>query len=466
MDIWNKYIENHQERWISELIALLAIPSISTNETAKDDVHRCAALVKHYLLAAGCEFAEVCRTERHPVVFGQHIIDPEKPTVLVYGHYDVQPAEPLELWDSPPFSPLIKDDNIIARGASDDKGQLFMHIKALEMMLATKTLPCNIKFIIEGEEEIGSPSLAAYLEKNKKTLGAEIVIASDTAMISMDQPSIDISLRGMTYMEIEMTGPSRDIHSGVYGGAVANPLNILCKVIASMFDRHNQIAIPGFYDKVKKLSKEERGTINAVPFDLSAYQTDLGIDSIDGEEGFSTLERTGIRPSLDVNGIWGGYMEKGAKTIIPAKANAKISIRLVPDQHPDEIATLFENYIRQITPASVKAKVTYLHGGEPVSLSTDSPAYRAAQEAFLSVFGKEPIPFRSGGSIPVVALFKKILCTDTLLLGFGLDDDRIHSPNEKFGLPNFIKGIKTISYFHKYYASNKKNNKYGFQPTK
>lgn len=455
MNTWNDYILEHKDRWTNELINLLAIPSVSTNEACRGDMLQCAALVKEYLLAAGCDFAAIYPTENHPVVYGQCIVDPNLPTILIYGHYDVQPVDPLELWKSDPFRPVIKDGNIIARGASDDKGQLFMHIKALEMLQSTDTLACNIKFIIEGEEEIGSPSLKEYLLHNRKTLASDIVIASDTAMISIEQPSIDISLRGMTYMELEMTGPNRDIHSGIYGGAVANPLNILCRVIASLFDEHNKVSIPGFYDKVKSFSSDHRKSVNAVPFDLTAYQQELGINAVDGEQGYTTLERTGIRPSLDVNGIWGGYMDKGAKTIIPAKAHAKISMRLVPDQRPDEIAKLFEGYIRKITPSFITVKISYLHGGEPVILTTASKSYKAAEQAFVAVFGKEPLPVYSGGSIPVVALFKEILHTDTLLLGFGLDNDGIHSPNEKFGLVNLIKGIETIAYFNQYFADSK-----------
>lgn len=454
MKTWNDFILKNKDRWLAELTEFLSIPSVSTKEAHQEDMAHCATWVKTHLLEAGCDFAAVCPTAKHAVVFGQCIIDPKMPTVLVYGHYDVQPAEPLELWQSDPFKPIIKDGNIIARGASDDKGQLFMHIKALEMMHKSGRLPCNIKFIIEGEEEIGSPSLKEYLSENKRTLSADMVLASDTAMISMEQPSIDVSLRGMTYLEIEVTGPNRDIHSGVYGGAIANPLNTLCKMIASLRDEQNRITIPGFYDKVKKYDSEARQAVNDVPFDLASYEQELGVNSVEGEEGFTTLERTGIRPSLDVNGIWGGYTEPGAKTIIPAKAFAKISMRLVDDQDPDEIARLFEDFIRKITPASVTVAIRYLHGGKPVRLDAESRAYHSAVQAIAGVFDRAPLSVHSGGSIPVVAMFKDILNLDALLLGFGLDDDRIHSPNEKFGLENFFKGIETIADFYQYFSGN------------
>lgn len=452
MKQWSKYILENRDRWIAELTEFLSIPSVSTKEAHREDMMQCAAWVKRSLLEAGCDFAAVCPTAKHPVVFGQCFIDPKMPTVLVYGHYDVQPAEPLELWQSDPFQPVIRDGNIIARGASDDKGQLYMHIKSLEMMHKSGKLPCNIKFIIEGEEEVGSPSLKEYLTENRRTLAADVVLASDTAMISMEQPSIDISLRGMAYMEIEVTGPDRDVHSGIYGGAIANPLNTLCKMIASLRDEQNRVTIPGFYDKVKIYDKEGRQAVNDVPFDLPSYQQELGVNSVEGEQGFTTLERTGIRPSLDVNGIWGGYTESGAKTIIPSKAFAKISMRLVDDQDPDDVAGLFEDYIRKITPASVTVAVRYLHGGKPVTLDTDSWAYHSAVKAIIAVFGREPLAVHSGGSIPVVAMFKEILNLDALLLGFGLDDDRIHSPNEKFGLANFFKGVETIADFYQNFS--------------
>jgi acetylornithine deacetylase/succinyl-diaminopimelate desuccinylase-like protein len=452
MEIWNQYIEDNRERFIDELKTLLTIPSVSTDDNFRRDVNLCAELVKEFLLSAGCKYAAVCPTQNHPIVYGQRIIDPAKPTVLVYGHYDVQPTEPNDLWQNDPFSPTIQEGMIIARGASDDKGQLFMHIKALEIMIKTNTLPCNIKFIIEGEEEIGSPSLHSYLLENRRTLSADIVLISDTAMIDLEHPSIDISLRGLTYMEVTLTGPNRDLHSGVYGGAVANPLNILCKIIASLQDHDNKILIPGFYDNVKDLDAGERSSIQLVPFDQHNYEEELGIKEVFGEKDYTTLERIGIRPSLDVNGIWGGYMEKGAKTVLPSQAHAKISMRLVPDQQPAEIANLFQAYVDQIAPASVNAEVRYLHGGDPMATPTDSKGYQAAIKAIRATFGKAPIPVHSGGSIPVVALFKEILNIDTVLLGFGLDNDRIHSPNEKFDLINFFKGIETISHYYQYFA--------------
>jgi acetylornithine deacetylase/succinyl-diaminopimelate desuccinylase-like protein len=452
MQVWKDYQQEHQDRFLNELLDLLRIPSISADSQYKGDVARCATAVKDSLLQAGCTHAEICPTDGHPIVYGEIIIDPAKPTVLVYGHYDVQPADPLDLWHSGPFEPVIKEGKIFARGACDDKGQMFMHVKALEVMAKTNTLPCNVKLMIEGEEEVGSSNLGMFLENNKEKLKADIVLVSDTSMISMEHPSLETGLRGLAYMEVEVTGPNRDLHSGVYGGAVANPINILCKMIASLHDENNHITIPAFYDKVDNLSDAEKAALNNAPFDLQEYKDELGVADVWGEKGYSTLERTGTRPTLDVNGIWGGYTGEGAKTVLPSKAFAKISMRLVPHQNSDEIAAIFQQHFESIAPASVKVKVTAHHGGEPVVTPTDSKAYQAAAKAIQTTFGKEPIPTRGGGSIPIIALFEKILGLKTVLMGFGLDNDNIHSPNEKYDVANYFKGIETIPYFHKYFA--------------
>jgi acetylornithine deacetylase/succinyl-diaminopimelate desuccinylase-like protein len=457
MQVWNEYLTANKQRFLDELLDLLRIPSVSADSKYKADVARCADAVKENLLKAGCDNAEICPTPGHPIVYGDKIIDPKLPTVLVYGHYDVQPPDPLELWHSGPFEPVIKDEKIYARGACDDKGQMFMHIKALEVMVKTNTLPCNIKFMIEGEEEVGSANLGKFLEANKEKLKADIVLVSDTSMISMEHPSLETGLRGLAYMEVEVVGPNRDLHSGVYGGAVANPINILAKMIASMHDENNHITIPGFYDEVQDLTDAERKALNGAPFDLGDYKKDLGVKEVWGEKGYTTLERTGIRPTLDVNGIWGGYTGEGAKTVLPSKANAKISMRLVPNQTSDEIAELFTKHFQSIAPDYVTVKVTTHHGGEPVVTPTDSTAYKAAAEAIKTAFGKEPIPTRGGGSIPIVALFEKILELKTVLMGFGLDNDNIHSPNEKYDVMNYFKGIETLPYFHKYYSEMSKN---------
>jgi acetylornithine deacetylase/succinyl-diaminopimelate desuccinylase-like protein len=452
MQVWKDYQQQHQDRFLNELLDLLRIPSISADSQYKGDVARCADAVKASLLQAGCTHAEICPTDGHPIVYGEIIIDPAKPTVLVYGHYDVQPADPLDLWHSGPFEPVIKDGKIFARGACDDKGQMFMHVKALEVMAKTNTLPCNVKLMIEGEEEVGSSNLGMFLENNKEKLKADIVLVSDTSMISMEHPSLETGLRGLAYMEVAITGPNRDLHSGVYGGAVANPINILCKMIASLHDENNHITIPAFYDKVDNLSDAEKAALNNAPFDLQEYKDELGVADVWGEKGYSTLERTGTRPTLDVNGIWGGYTGEGAKTVLPSKAFAKISMRLVPHQNSDEIAAIFQQHFESIAPASVKVKVTAHHGGEPVVTPTDSKAYQAAAKAIQTTFGKDPIPTRGGGSIPIIALFEKILGLKTVLMGFGLDNDNIHSPNEKYDVANYFKGIETIPYFHKYFA--------------
>jgi acetylornithine deacetylase/succinyl-diaminopimelate desuccinylase-like protein len=452
MQVWKDYQTEHKDRFLNELLDLLRIPSVSADSKYKADVARCADAVKEHMLKAGCDMAEIHATSGHPIVYGEKIIDPKLPTVLVYGHYDVQPPDPLNLWVSGPFEPVIKDGRIYARGACDDKGQMFMHIKALEIMAKTNTLPCNIKIMIEGEEEVGSTNLEKFLEDNKEKLKANIVLVSDTSMISMEHPSIESGLRGITGVEVEVTGPNRDLHSGVYGGAVANPLNILCKLVASLHDENGHITIPGFYDKVQELTPEERKSINEAPFDLEEYKTELGIKEVWGEKGYTTLERTGIRPTLDLNGIWGGYQGEGSKTVLPSKANAKITMRLVPNQTPDEIGALFQKHFESIAPGYVTVKVTRGHGGQPVVTPTDSPAYKAAAKAIKTTFGKDPIPTRGGGSIPIVVLFEKTLGLKTVLLGFGLDNDNIHSPNEKYDVFNFYRGIETIPYFHKYFT--------------
>lgn len=456
MQVWNDYLSQNKQRFLDELFDLLRIPSVSADSKYKGDVARCADAVKENLLKAGCDKAEICPTEGHPIVYGEKIMDASLPTVLVYGHYDVQPADPLELWHSGPFEPVVKDGKIFARGACDDKGQMFMHVKALEVMAKTNTLACNIKFMIEGEEEVGSSNLGKFLEGNKEKLKADIVLVSDTSMISMEHPSLETGLRGLAYMEVEVTGPNRDLHSGVYGGAVANPINILCKMIASLHDENNHITIPAFYDKVQNLTDAERKALNAAPFNQKEYNEDLGIKAEWGEKGYTTLERTGIRPTLDVNGIWGGYTGEGAKTVLPSKANAKISMRLVPDQSSEEIAAIFQKHFESIAPDYVTVKVTAHHGGEPVVTPTDSIAYKAAAKAIQESFGKDPIPTRGGGSIPIIALFEKTLGLKTVLMGFGLDNDNIHSPNEKYDVANYYKGIETIPYFHKFFAEMSK----------
>ncbi len=455
MQVWKDYLEANKDRFLNELLELLRIPSVSADSKYKDDVARCAEAVKEHLLAAGCDTAEVCTTKGHPIVYGEKIIDPKLPTVLVYGHYDVQPADPLELWDSGPFEPVIKEGRIYARGACDDKGQMFMHVKAFEVMNKTNTLACNVKMMIEGEEEVGSSNLGAFLENNVDKLKADIVLVSDTSMISMEHPSIETGLRGLAYMEVEVTGPNRDLHSGVYGGAVANPINQLCKMIASLHDENNHITVPGFYDKVLDLKAEERDDLNKAPFDLEEYKKELNVNDVSGELGYTTLERTGTRPTLDVNGIWGGYTGEGAKTVLPSKAYAKISMRLVPNQISTEISNLFADHFKRIAPAGVTVKVTAHHGGEPVVTPTDSLAYKAAARAITETFGKAPIPTRGGGSIPIIALFERILGLKTVLLGFGLDNDNIHSPNEKYDVFNYYKGIETIPFFHKYFAEER-----------
>lgn len=446
------YIEKNKEAYLAELFDLLRIPSVSADSRHKEDVREAANFVMKKLREAGADKVELMETPGHPIVFGEKMVDSSKPTVLVYGHYDVQPPDPLALWNSPPFEPTVRDGKIYARGSCDDKGQFYMHIKALEIMIRQKQIPCNIKFMIEGEEEVGSSNLGNFVRANKEKLKADVILISDTALISLDQPSITVGLRGLSYMEVQVTGPNRDLHSGVYGGAVANPANVLCHMIASLHDENGRVNIPGFYNDVAELTKEERAALNSAPFSLDEYKKELGITEVTGEKGYTTLERTGIRPTLDVNGIWGGYTGEGAKTVLPSMASAKISMRLVPNQEPDKITALFTRHIQSIAPKTVTVKVTAHHGGEAAVTPTDSKAFRAAAKAFEEVWGKTPIPTRDGGSIPIVALFKKELGLDTVLMGFGLDSDALHSPNEHYGIRNFLIGIETIVAFHKQYA--------------
>ncbi len=452
MQVWKDYQEKNKDRFLNELLDLLRIPSISAKSEHKEDMLKCAEAVKARLLEAGADKAEIYPTEGHPVVYGEKIIDPSKPTVLVYGHYDVQPADPLELWNSGPFDPLIKDGKIYARGSCDDKGQFYMHVKALETMVQTNTLNTNIKFCIEGEEEVGSPNLGKFVAANKELLKADVILISDTAMLSMENPSIDIGVRGLSYIEVEVTGPNRDLHSGVYGGAVANPITILAKMIASLHDENNHITIPGFYDDVVVATEAERAMMAKAPFDEDAYKKDLGVKELWGEKGFTTNERTGIRPTLELNGIWGGYTGEGAKTVLPSKASAKISARLVPNQGTDKITALLLEHLQKIAPANVTVKASLHHGGEPYMTPVDSKAYKAAAAAIKDTFGKDAIPVRGGGSIPICALFEKELGIKIVFMGFGLDSDNLHSPNEKYDIFNFYKGIETIPYFHKHFA--------------
>ncbi len=452
------YIEEHKSRFINELIELLKIPSVSADPAFSQDVLNTAEAVKTALQEAGCDFVEICETPGYPIVYGEKIIDANLPTVLVYGHYDVQPPDPVELWENDPFEPVIKETSIhpegaiFARGACDDKGQFYMHVKALEFMTKTNQLPCNVKFMIEGEEEVGSKSLSWFVERNQQKLANDVILISDTGMIAKDVPSITTGLRGLSYVEVEVTGPNRDLHSGLYGGAVANPINILAKMIASLHDENNKITIPGFYDKVVELSEEEREQMAKAPFSLDEYKKALDINDVHGEKGYTTNERNSIRPTLDVNGIWGGYTGEGAKTVIPSKAYAKISMRLVPNQDWQEITQLFAEHFTKIAPPSVKVKVIPHHGGQGYVTPIDSTGYKAAAKAYETTFGKTPIPQRSGGSIPIVSLFEKELKSKTILMGFGLDSDAIHSPNEHFGIWNYLKGIETIPWFYKYFT--------------
>jgi len=456
------YIDQHRARFLQELLDMLRIPSVSADPAYKSDVHRAALFVADNLRAAGADKVEIVPTPGHPIVYGEKMLSPDLPTVLVYGHYDVQPPDPMDLWTSGPFDPVVKptalhpDGAIFARGSADDKGQFFMHVKAFEAMVATDSLPCNVKFMIEGEEEVGSAHLGQFLKDHQAELGCDVILISDTSMIGPGVPSITVGLRGLSYLEVEVTGPNRDLHSGLYGGAVANPINILTRMIASMHDENNHITIPGFYDDVLTVSPEERQAMNQAPFDEAAYARDLDIGMVHGEAGYTTLERTSIRPTLDVNGIWGGYTGEGSKTVLPSKAYAKISMRLVPNQDSDKIAHLFAAHFKTLAPPSVKVKVSFHHGGQPVVTPTDTPEYQAAHLAMEETFGVAPIPQRGGGSIPIVALFEQILGVKTVLMGFGLDSDNIHSPNEHYGLSNFYSGIETIPRFFQHYAQLKK----------
>lgn len=452
------FIDTHKDRFLNELIELLKIPTISADSAYAHDVLKGAEKVADFLRQAGVDTVEIVATKGHPIVYGEKIIDPNLPTVLVYGHYDVQPADPIDLWTSPPFEPVIKttpihpEGAIFARGACDDKGQFFMHVKAVEAMIQSGELPCNVKFMIEGEEEVGSVNLGWFITEYKEKLKADIILVSDTGMLGNDTPSITTGLRGLSYVEVEVTGPNRDLHSGLYGGCVANPINILTKMIASLHDENNHITIPGFYDAVQELTDAERAEMAKAPYDENKYKTALNINAVHGEAGYSTPERGSIRPTLDVNGIWGGYTGEGAKTVIPSKAYAKISMRLVPHQMPDTITDLFKKHFESIAPAGVTVEVKPHHGGEPVVTPIDSHGYKSAAYAYEQTFGKTPIPVRSGGSIPIIALFEKVLGLKTVMMGFGLDSDAIHSPNEHYGLFNFYKGIETIPHFFHYFA--------------
>lgn len=457
MEAWKTYQEKNKDRFLNELLELLRIPSVSARNENKKDMITCAETVKTRLEEAGAENVQIIATKGHPVVYGEKIFNPDLPTVLVYGHYDVQPPDPLELWYSGPFEPVIKDGKIFARGACDDKGQFYMHIKAMEMMTQTNSLPVNIKFLIEGEEEIGSAHLETFLSEHKALLKADVVLISDTSMISLETPSIDVGVRGLSYVEIELTGPNRDLHSGVYGGAVANPITILAQMIASLHDENNHVTIPGFYDDVVNATEEERKAMARAPYDEEAYKKDLGVKNLWGEKGYTTNERTGIRPTLELNGIWGGYTGEGAKTVLPSKATAKISCRLVPNQKSAKMTKLIMDHLKKIAPDTVTVNIFEHHGGDPYMTPVNSIEYEAASKAIEATFGKKPIPVRGGGSIPITALFESILECKTVFLGFGLDSDNLHSPNEKFDLQNFYKGIETIPYFHKYYAELKNN---------
>lgn len=452
------YIQQNKQRFLDELIELLKIASISADPAYNQDVLNCADAVAKHLANAGADQVEICETKGYPVVYGEKIINPELPTVLVYGHYDVQPADPLELWESGPFEPVVKktelhpEGAIFARGSADDKGQFFMHVKAFEAMMKTNSLPCNIKFIIEGEEEVGSVSLAGFLEENKEKLSCDVILISDTHIYSNEQPTVTTGLRGLSYMEVEVEGPNRDLHSGLYGGAVPNPINVLAEMIAKLHDKEGRITIDGFYDNVEIVSVEDRAEMNKLKDNPEEFKKSIGLSGVEGETGYTTLERTSIRPTLDVNGIWGGYTGEGAKTVIPSKAFAKISMRLVPYQTDEEITEKFTKYFEKIAPASVKVKVTPHHGGMPYVLQSNTKEFQAAKKAMEKAFGKEVLPYRSGGSIPITSLFEKILGAKSVLMGFGLDSDAIHSPNEHYGLYNFYKGIESIPYFFEFYT--------------
>lgn len=449
---WKDYQQQHEQRFLDEMLELLRIPSVSAKKEHKEDMRKCAEVVRQRLLDSGADKAEVMETAGHPVVFAEKIIDTSKPTVLVYGHYDVQPPEPLELWHSGPFEPVIKDGKVFARGSADDKGQFYMHVKAMEIMAKTNSLETNIKFLIEGEEEVGSPNLGKFVAEHKDLLKADVILISDSALLSMDTPTLDVGMRGLSYIQVEVTGANRDLHSGTYGGAVANPITILCKMIASCHDENNHITIPGFYDDVAVPTQEERSLLAKAPFDEEEYKKELGIKELWGEKNYTTNERTGIRPTLELNGIWGGYTGEGAKTVLPSKAFAKISARLVPNQSTDKISQLLINYFEKSAPAGVTVKAELHHGGEPYVTPITSKGYKAAAKAIKTTFGKDPIPVRGGGSIPICTILEKELGIKIVFMGFGLDSDNLHSPNEKFNLENYYKGIETIPYFHKFFA--------------
>ncbi|MFM7838676.1 MAG: dipeptidase [Chitinophagaceae bacterium] len=455
MEVWNDYLKQHQSRFLSELLELLRIPSISARTEHQQDMLRCAQWVEAHLKSAGADRTTLFETDGYPIVYAEKLKDPSLPTVLIYGHYDVQPPDPLELWQTPPFEPSIRDEKIFARGSADDKGQFYMHVKALEMLVQTNTLPLNLKFCIEGEEEVGSAHLAKFVAANKSLLKSDVILISDTSMISLDTPSLDVGVRGLSYIEVEVTGPNRDLHSGIYGGAVANPLTILSQMIASCHDRNNHITIPGFYDDVIEVTPDERRELAKAPFNENEYKKDLGIAATWGEAGYSVMERTGIRPTLEVNGMWGGYTGEGSKTVLPSKAFAKISARLVPNQSSEKITQKLVDYFTRVAPPGVQVNITVHHGGEPYLTPLNSKAYRAAAAAIRTAFGKDPIPLRGGGSIPICALFEKELGVKIVFLGFGLDSDNLHSPNEKYDLANFYKGIATLPYFLQYFAEMK-----------
>ncbi len=452
MEQWKEYQEKNKERFLNEMMELLRIPSVSAKSEHIKDMTRCAEAVQKSLLASGADKASIMQTDGFPVVYAEKIIDKNKPTVLVYGHYDVQPAEPLELWHSQPFDPVIRDGKVYARGSADDKGQFFMHVKALETMVNTNTMSTNIKFLIEGEEEVGSPNLGKFVSENKELLKADVILISDSSMLSMENPSLDIGVRGLSYIEVEVTGADRDLHSGTYGGAVANPITILAKMIASCHDENNHITIPGFYDDVLEISAKERELLNKAPYNENDYKKEVGVKELWGEKGYTTNERTGIRPTLEVNGIWGGYLGEGAKTVLPSKATAKISARLVPNQSSAKMTKMLIDYFTSIAPASVTVKAFEHHGGEPYMTPIDSKGYKAAAKAVEKTFGKAPIPVRGGGSIPICSILEKELGVKIIFMGFGLDSDNLHSPNEKYGIDNFYKGIETIPYFHQYFS--------------
>jgi len=451
------YIEENKDRFLEELFGLLRIQSISSKLDHKPEMYKAAEYWKRLLLNAGADRSEVMDTDGNPVTYAEKIIDRKLPTVLVYAHMDVMPVDPIELWNTNPFEPVVNDGKIWGRGADDDKGQSFMHAKAFEFMVKSNTLPCNVKFMIEGEEEIGSPNLAKFCQQHKELLKSDVILVSDTTMIASDKPSITIGLRGLAYWQIEVTGANHDLHSGIFGGVVANPINELCKLLAKCTDENNKITIPGFYNDVCEISDKEKKLLNSRPFNEEDYKKALGITELSGEKGYSTIERTGTRPTFDVCGIWGGYTGEGTKTVLPSKAFAKLSCRLVPNQNHEEIAILVENYFKINAPKSVDIKVDYLHGGQAYVCPIDHPAYIAAEEALVNTFGILPIPTRSGGSIPIIAAFEKILGVKSILMGFGLESDAIHSPNENFPLENFYKGIETIPFFYKAFSEKMKN---------